>query len=88
MEEQLNSVQSERKPKKKKIITAIIFFVIIASIIYLGATEGARWWQEKQQYVKMGFASDKFPFRMFTERELVEKGFSSEVIKMFYPMHN
>jgi hypothetical protein len=74
MEEQLNSVQSERKPKKKKIITAIIFFVIIASIIYLGATEGVRWWQERQQYVKMGFASDKFPFRMFTERELVEKG--------------
>jgi hypothetical protein len=74
MEEQLNSVQSERKPKKKKIITVIIFFVIIASIIYLGATEGVRWWQEKQQYVKMGFASDKFPFRMFTERELVEKG--------------
>ena len=66
--------QSEFKPKRKKTITVVIFFIIILAIVYVGGTEGARWWQDKQKWVKMGFASDKFPFRMFTERELVEKG--------------
>jgi hypothetical protein len=81
MEEQLNKLQSEapqqvrgKQPKKKKIITAVIFFIIILAIVYLGATEGARWWQEKQKWVKMGFAHDKFPFKMLTEEELVRKG--------------
>ena len=63
--------QSESKPKRKKIITAVIFFVIITAIIYLGWTEGSRWWKEKQKWVRFGLAEDKFPFRMYTEKELV-----------------
>lgn len=71
----LNSLQSEPQPKKnKKIITVVVFFVIILGILYVGIIAGVQWWQEKQYWVKAGFASDKFPFRMFTERELVEKG--------------
>lgn len=66
--------QSESKPKRKKIITVVIFFVIIAAIVYLGWVEGSRWWKEKQEWVRMGFAEDKFPFRMYTEKELVERG--------------
>jgi hypothetical protein len=74
MEQQLNSFSSEPKPKKKKIITVVVFFVVVLIILYVVATSGVQWWQEKQMWVKAGFASDKFPFRMFTERELVEKG--------------
>jgi len=74
MEEQLNSFPSESQPKRKKIITVVVFFVVILVILYVGITAGIAWWQEKQYWVKAGFASDKFPFRMFTERELVEKG--------------
>jgi hypothetical protein len=74
MEQQLNIGQSESKPKIKKTITVVIFFVIIVAIIYLGWTEGSRWWKEKQEWVRLGFAEDKFPFRMYTEKELVEMG--------------
>ncbi|MCX6730102.1 MAG: hypothetical protein NT058_01225 [Candidatus Portnoybacteria bacterium] len=66
--------QSEPKPKRRKIITVVVFFVIIAAVLYIAGTTGAEWWQEKQMWVDAGFASEKFPFRMFTERELVEKG--------------
>ncbi len=68
------SLQSEPKPKKRKIITVVIFFIVLSVILYVGIDETMQWWQEKQMWVKAGFASDKFPFRMFTERELVEKG--------------
>jgi len=74
MEEQLNNVLSEKKPKKKKWITVVIFFIIILAIGSLVATEGVKWWKEKQYWVKLGFASDKFPFRMLNEEELVRKG--------------
>jgi hypothetical protein len=84
MAQNLNFGQSESKPKRKK-ITAVIFFVIIVAIIYLGWLEGSRWWQEKQEWVRLGFAEDKFPFRMYTEKELVEKGLSSETIELVYP---
>jgi hypothetical protein len=82
MEQKLNTLQSEtpqqvqgKKPKnKKKIITVVVFLIIIAAIIYLGWVEGSRWWKAKQEWVRMGLAHDKFPFRMYTERELVEMG--------------
>lgn len=74
MVENLNLNQGEQKPKKKKIITVVIFFVIIVAVVYVLGLEGYRWWQERKEYVRMGLASDKFPFRMYTERELVEMG--------------
>jgi hypothetical protein len=85
MEQQLNIGQSESKPKRKKTITVVIFFVIIAAIVYLGWLEGSRWWKEKQEWVRIGLAENKFPFRMYTEKELVEMGASPETIEMFYP---
>lgn len=78
---------SEMRPKNKKIITVIIFFIIFLALIYVAGTEANHWWQERREYVRMGFASDKFPFRMYTEKELVEKGVSPETIEMFYPTH-
>lgn len=83
MEQKFNNEQSEtksfdnaqdKKPKGKKIITVVIFLIIILAVIYVLGTEGARWWQERQKWIKMGFASDKFPFRMYTEEELAKKG--------------
>lgn len=74
MEQQLNNMSSEIKPKKKKWITVVIFFIIILAIVSLAATEGVKWWKAKQEWVKMGFAHDKFPFKMLTEEELVRKG--------------
>ena len=65
---------SERRPRNKKIITVVIFFIILISLVYLVGTEANRWWQARKEYVRMGLASDKFPFRMYTEKELVEKG--------------
>ena len=65
---------SERRPKNKKIITVVIFFIIIIALVYLVGTEANRWWQVRKEYVRMGLASDKFPFRMYTEKELVERG--------------
>ena len=70
----MNTSQSESKPKTKKIITAVIFFIIIVAVIYVAGMEVNRWWQVRKEYIRMGFASDKFPFRMYTEKELVEKG--------------
>ena len=74
MVESINFDQSERKPKNKKLITAVIFFIIIIALFYLGASEFNKWWQEKKKWIDMGFASDKFPFRMLSEEELVRKG--------------
>ena len=61
-------------PKNKKIITVVIFLIIIVAIIYVAGIEINRWWQVRREYIRMGFASDKFPFRMYTEKELVEMG--------------
>ena len=65
---------SERRPRNKKIITVVIFFIIILALIYVVGIEANRWWQARKEYIRMGLASDKFPFRMFTEKEVVEKG--------------
>jgi len=62
------------KPRKRKIITAVIIFIIFLAIVYWGWTEYNQWWQARKEYVRMGLAEDKFPYRMYTERELVEKG--------------
>jgi len=74
MEQQLNNISSEIKPKRKRWITVVIFFIIVLAIGSLIATEGVQWWKDKQYWVKLGFASDKFPFRMLNEEELVRKG--------------
>ncbi|MDP2922955.1 MAG: hypothetical protein Q8O30_04465 [Candidatus Omnitrophota bacterium] len=66
------------KPKKKwgarKIVSLILFVIILSAVVYYAGIQYSEWWKVRKQYIDMGFASDKFPYRMFTERELVEKG--------------
>jgi len=69
-----NMQLQQPKLKKRKIITAVIFIIIFLAIVYWGWTEYNQWWQVRKEYVRMGLAENKFPYRMYTERELVEKG--------------
>lgn len=66
------------KPKKKrgarKIVSLVLFVIILSAVVYYAGTQYSEWWKVRKQYIDIGFASDKFPFRMFTERELVGKG--------------
>jgi hypothetical protein len=66
------------KPKKKwgarKIVSLVLFVIILSAIVYWAGIQYSEWWKVRKQYIDMGFASDKFPYRMFTERELVERG--------------
>jgi len=64
----------QKKPRKRKIITAVIFFIIFLAIVYFGWAEYNQWWKARKEYVRMGLAEDKFPYRMYTERELIEMG--------------
>lgn len=68
-----NIVEPKQK-SRKKLVTVIIFIIILIAIGYLVGTEINRWWKVRKEYIRMGFASDKFPFRMYTEKELVEMG--------------
>jgi hypothetical protein len=67
-----NIVEPKQK-SRKKLVTVIIFIIILIAIGYLVGTEINRWWKVRKEYIRMGFASDKFPFRMYTEEELVKK---------------
>jgi len=56
-------------------VVSILILIIIFGIfaIWVGI-EVNNWWKVRKEYVRIGFAEDKFPYRMYTERELVEKG--------------
>jgi len=49
----------------KKIL--IINGVVIISLLLIG---GWFWYAQSQMYVKMGFAQDKFPYRVYTLQEM------------------
>jgi len=70
-----------QKKKRQKKITAIVIFLIIFGILawWLGI-QVSEWWKARKEYVEMGFASDKFPFRMYTAEELAEKGLYPEAL--------
>ena len=71
--------QIQPKPKsKKKIIAVVVFLIILIAVGYLVGIEVNDWWQVRKEYIKMGYASDKFPFRMYTAEELAEKGLYPE----------
>jgi len=63
-----------KQQKRKKIATIVIFLIIFGIFAFWGGLQLNKWWQARKEYVRMGFAESKFPYRMFTERELVEKG--------------
>lgn len=81
----MNSASSEPKPKTKKLITVVIFLIIILAVVYVMGLELNRWWQVRKEYIRAGLANDRFPFRMYTEQELIDKGAMPEVIEYFYP---
>lgn len=63
---------------RKKITTIVIFLIIFGILIYWVGIQVNDWWQVRKEYIKMGYASDKFPFRMYTAEELAEKGLYPE----------
>jgi len=66
---------------RKKLITLVIFLIILIAIGYLVGTEineWCEWWKVRKEYMRMGFAEDKFPYRMYTAEELAEKGLYPE----------
>jgi len=69
-----NSGEKKEKRGSKKIVSLVLFIIIFCAIVYIGWSSCSDWYKERQQWVKMGFAEDKFPYKMLGERELVEKG--------------
>jgi len=69
-----NSGEKKGKRGSKKIVSLVLFIIIFCAIVYIGWSSCSDWYKERQQWVKMGFAEDKFPYKMLGERELVEKG--------------
>jgi len=63
-----------KQQKRKKIATIVIFLIIFGIFAFWGGLQLNKWWQARKELIDMGFASNKFPFRMYTERELVEMG--------------
>jgi flagellar basal body-associated protein FliL len=51
---------------KKKVILVLLVLIIVAVFCYAGAS----WWKTRQAQIKMGIASDKFPYRLYTQEEL------------------
>ena len=68
------------KPKKKwgarKIVSLVLFVIILSAVVYWAGIQYSEWWKVRKQYIDIGFASDKFPYRMFTVEELKAKGLS------------
>jgi hypothetical protein len=50
----------------KKIIIVCAIIIIAAILIW----QGILWWQTKQLKIQQGLASDKFPYRDYTQEEL------------------
>ncbi|MFH2013954.1 MAG: hypothetical protein ABIJ17_03230 [Patescibacteria group bacterium] len=64
----------QKKRKNKKMIGIIIFLMILIVLIYWVSIEINEWWKYRRVYVEQGLASDKFPYRLYTEQELIEIG--------------
>jgi len=50
----------------KKLIFSIVILVGVVVLAWVGFS----WWQTKQAQIKLGVASDKFPYRSYTQEEL------------------
>ena len=69
-----NNVQPENKRGSKKIISLALFIIIFSAIIFFAWTQYVRFYHERKPYIDSGLASDKFPFRFYSERELADMG--------------
>jgi len=67
-------LDTPKQGRRRKLVSFAIILIILIAFVTFAAIEVNRWWQVRKEYVKMGFAEDKFPYRMYTERELVETG--------------
>ena len=63
-----------KQKTRKKLVSVILFIIIFGIIVVWVGLEYNQWWKARKEYVRMGLAEDKFPYRMYTERELVEMG--------------
>ena len=74
------NIDRKIKKKKKKIITIIIFLIIFVIVVYWVGIQINEWWQYKKPYIEMGLASDKFPFRIYTKEEMIDRGVPLECL--------
>lgn len=74
----IEDMEDNNQPKKgrgtRKIVSLVLFIIIFAAIIFFGWTQYVRLYNERRIYIESGLASDKFPFRFYSERELAEMG--------------
>jgi hypothetical protein len=68
------NIQLKKKWGARKIVSLVLFVIIFASLAYFGWTQYVRWYEERRIYIESGLASDKFPFRMYTNEELKVRG--------------
>jgi len=73
----MESTQSKNKTRKK-ITTVVIFLIIFGILAYWVGIQANGWWQVRKEYIEMGYASDKFPYKMYTAEELAERGLYPE----------
>lgn len=68
------NIELKKKWGARKIVSLVLFIIILSAVIYFGYTQYQRWYQERKIYIESGLASDRFPFRMYSDEELKAKG--------------
>lgn len=63
-----------KQKSRKKLITVVIFLIIFGILAYWFGGQAYDWWKIRKEYARMGLAEDKFPYRLYTEEELIEQG--------------
>lgn len=59
-------------------MTFFIFLIILVIFVTWASIEVNQWWKVRKEYVRMGLASDKFPYGMYVPEEFVKKCLSLE----------
>jgi hypothetical protein len=68
------SIQPKKGQGSRKIVSLVLFIIIFLAIAFFVWTQYIRWYGERKIYIESGLAEDHFPYRIYTERELAEKG--------------
>lgn len=55
----------------KKILLILLILVLGGFFVWAGIS-GLKWWQTRQLQIKLGIASDKFPYRLYSPEELAK----------------
>lgn len=70
----MEELNTPKQVRRRKLVTFFIFLIILIIFVTWASIEVNQWWKVRKEYVRMGLAEDKFPYRMYTERELYEMG--------------